>query len=421
MGQNGMESTRYIRPAAVYARLRERGPVAWCQLNGSRQVVASLTQVPCQSWRETLQSLRPVLTGQVRPPAWRAFASETGTAPATMGHASLLPGAIGWFGYEAGAWFEPMRTPRSSRPLPDAWWGLVAEYAVFDAADRLLGMSPGLVGETYIFSPKPAAPTGRFRPATDRAEYENGVRAVLGHLRAGDCYQVNLARQLVVDEPGDPLHVWLRLRASNPARRGMLIETPFGAVVSNSPERLLSTSGPNLLSVPIKGTCPLTTPAKTLLRSAKERAELTMIVDLVRSDLGRIAAAGSVRTGPRRVGKIGHVRHAMQRVYAQLGPGYDAFDAVAAVFPPGSVTGAPKVRAMEIIHELEQVPRGVYCGSLGWIGHQALELNVAIRTITIAENTAYLPVGAGIVIGSSPAREFEETELKAVRMLQALC
>lgn len=421
MGQNGMESTRYIRPASVYARLRERGPVAWCEIGDGRQIVASLVQVPCRSWPESLESLRPVLAGQIRPPQWHSFASENAPAPATMGHASPVPGAIGWFGYEAGTWFEPMRGPRVPPPLPDAWWGLVREYAVFDSADRLLGTSPGLLGETYPSLPEIAPPMGRRCANSDRSEYENGVAAVLNHLHAGDCYQVNLARQLRVDSPGDPLQAWLRLRATNPARRGMLIETPFGAVVSNSPERLLQAQGPNLLSVPIKGTCALTTPARTLLRSAKERAELTMIVDLVRSDLGRIAAPGSVRTGPRRVGKIGHVRHAMQRIHARLADGHDALDAVAAVFPPGSVTGAPKVRAMEIIHDLEPVPRGVYCGSLGWIGHNTVELNVAIRTISFVENVAYVPVGAGIVIGSSPAREFEETELKAVRMLASLC
>lgn len=416
-----MQSTTHVHPAAVYAKLRERGPVAWCEFGGSRRVVASLTPVPCGSWAEAHGSLRPVLLGEVRACEVQNVRLENASAAATLSHADPMPGAMGWFGYEAGSWFEPMPSPRSRRALPDCWWGVVTEYAVFDAQDRLTGMTAGLMRDTYIFDESVPPPTGRRRPTADRADYERGVRTVLGHLRAGDCYQVNLARQLLVDAPGDPLHTWLRLRASNPARRGMLIETPFGAVVSNSPELLLRASGTNLLSVPIKGTAALDAPARALLHNPKERAELTMIVDLVRSDLGRIAAAGSVQTNARRVGKVGHVRHAMQRIYARLADGFDALDAVAAVFPPGSVTGAPKVRAMEVIHELEPVPRGVYCGSLGWIGQQTLELNVAIRTITFAENTAHVPVGAGIVMGSQPAREFEETELKAVRMLEALC
>jgi anthranilate/para-aminobenzoate synthase component I len=247
------------------------------------------------------------------------------------------------------------------------------------------------------------------------------VGRVLAHLRAGDCYQVNLSRRLIVSSPGDPFLAWLRLRASNPARRAILVETPVGAIVSNSPELLLRARGRRLLSVPIKGTAPLGSPPISLLRSAKERAELTMIVDLVRSDLGRVAAPGSVEAGPRRVGPVGHVLHAMQRVQARLEDGKTGIDAIEALFPPGSVTGAPKVRAMELIAELESCARGAYCGAIGMIGGERVDLNVAIRTVSFVGGEAHVQVGAGIVIGSSPEREFEETELKARRMLEALC
>ena len=422
MRRNGMESTTRILPAAVYCRLRERSAVAWCEFGRDYHVVAALSAVPCGSRAELEHTLRQVLHGvHVAPQLWRATARGR-REHATLGHAPRLPAAMGWLGYEAGSWFERMPSPVAARSLPDAWWGLVTEYALFDHEDQLLGMSSRLCDETFVPSSPSVPPrTGARRAPAAGASYQSGVRTILKHLRAGDCYQVNLARQVVVDTPGDPLHAWLRLRTTNPARRAMLIETPYGAIVSNSPELLLSVRGTALLSVPIKGTSPLAEPSGRLLRSPKERAELTMIVDLVRSDLGRVATPGSVRAGPRRVGRVGHVHHAMQRVYATLAEGKDAVDALAAIFPPGSVTGAPKVRAMEIIRNLERVPRGVYCGALGWVGSEALELNVAIRTITFAHGVATIPVGAGIVIGSDPEREFAETELKAARMLEALC
>jgi anthranilate/para-aminobenzoate synthase component I len=240
---------------------------------------------------------------------------------------------------------------------------------------------------------------------------------------------VNLARRIRVRHAGDAFDAWRRIRAANPARRAMLVESPWGAVISNSPELLLDVRDRRLLSVPIKGTAPrvartgcrMPPEVEALLRSPKERAELTMIVDLVRADLGRVAAPGSVRAGPRRVGPVGHVWHAMQRVEATLADGRDAVDAFAAVFPAGSVTGAPKLRAMEVIRALEPVPRGVYCGALGWFGAGGRAWwNVAIRTITLAAGEADLHVGAGIVLGSRPAREYEETELKARAMLRAL-
>ncbi len=326
-------------------------------------------------------------------------------------------GAVGWLAYEAGAWFELMPRPVTPPTLPLAWWGHVAAWARFDRHGRRVAGNAPLASTA---APAARPPEGRLVERPDPRQFTEGVRAVLDHLRRGDAYQVNLSRRLVVSHPGDPLDAWLRLRALNPARRAMLIETPGGAVVSNSPELLLRQRGAQLLSVPIKGTAPVGASRQALLASPKERAELTMIVDLVRADLGRVAATGTVRAGPRRVGRVGHLWHAMQRVHARLDDGRDTIDAIAALFPPGSVTGAPKVRAMELIRALEPVPRGVYCGSLGWLGPGGCELNVAIRTIQFVGREAHVHVGAGIVIGSDPERELLETEVKAERMLQAL-
>lgn len=359
---------------------------------------------------------------------WRDYARSALSRPAPEG-VPFAGGLVGWFGYEAGPWTGRAPAPAASSGLPDAWLGEARAAACFDRATgacTLAGDADAVESLRAALAdcppaPPPASPRGRRVPHDDRARYEAGVRRILGHLRAGDCYQVNLSRRVDVIDPGDPLDAWLRLRARNPARRAMLIETPAGAVVSNSPELMLAVRGGRALSVPIKGTAPRTEGPERLLRSPKERAELTMIVDLVRADFGSVAAPGTVWAGPRRVGAVGHVWHAMQRVGCTLADGMDAVDAFAALFPAGSVTGAPKLRAMQVIRELEEGPRGVYCGAMGWFGGGGEAWwNVAIRTITYIGGAASFHVGAGLVIGSDPAREWAETELKALRMAEAL-
>lgn len=398
-------------PSALYSALRTRGPAFWADVGRRWTVVAPLSDV-----------------GPVGPDTWRAPARAALARP-SPGDLPFAGGLVGWFGYEAGAWVERMPPPVAPPPLPLAWLGEARAAACLDRtsgrwhvagdADAVASIEAAMAAAPPPREPGP--PGGRRVPKDDRARYEAGVRRILAHLRAGDCYQVNLSREVVVEDAGDPLDAWLRLRARNAARRAMLIETPAGAVVSNSPELLLSVRDGRALSVPIKGTAPRSAPPEGLLRSPKERAELTMIVDLVRADLGRVAAPGTVRAGPRRVGGVGHVWHAMQRVTCDLAEGRDAVDAFAAVFPAGSVTGAPKIRAMETIRDLEEGPRGVYCGAMGWFaGGGRAFWNVAIRTVTLREGRASLHVGAGIVLGSDPAREWEETELKARRMLEAL-
>lgn len=398
------EGTRRPPPEAVYARIRAAGPSFWADRGRRWCVLGKLdgaSLVDATSWRA---AARRVLS---------------------RGRTSHLPfegGLVGWFAYEAGRHFE--RMPRSDTgPLPEIWLAECGEFACHDRESgawyATSGLVPALAGAEPIAAPPP--PSGRLVRADDRLEYENGVARILAHLRRGDCYQVNLARRLSVVDPGCPFDAWRRLRSSNPSRRGMLVETSDGAVVSNSPELLLAARGGRLLSVPIKGTAPLTAAPERLLASEKERAELTMIVDLVRSDLNRVARTGSVRAARRRVGRVGHVWHAMQRVGARLRPDRDASDAFAAIFPPGSVTGAPKIRAMEVIRDLEPVPRGVYCGAMGWFGPGGdAWWNVAIRTIQFAGGAAIVHAGAGIVLASDPTREYDETVLKAQRLLAAL-
>lgn len=393
-------------PSALFLSLRSEGPAMWADWGRDSAILAPLLPLPDPT-AGTWQGL--------------ARSAVVPEAPALSG------GVCGWFGYEAGAWMERQPVPAATPPLPLVWLGRAPAMATWRAGRWRVagevGAADGLRARLAAAGPPPplGAGAGRVVGAGDPEAYRRGVRRALAHLRAGDCYQVNLARTLEVEGVGDPLAIWRRLRQLNPARRSVLLETPHGAVVSNSPELLLGVRGPRLLSVPIKGTAPLAEDPEHLRRSAKERAELTMIVDLVRADLGRVARPGSVRAGPRRVGRVGHVWHAMRRVEAELAAGRDGVDAFAAVFPAGSVTGAPKVRAMEILRDLEAGPRGVYCGALGWFGSDGgAAWNVAIRTISVVGGHAWVQVGAGIVLGSDPERELAETTLKARRLLDAM-
>ncbi len=401
-----------VDPERACAALRAEGPVFHADVSRGVSVVGPLVD-----------------EGPLTRGTWRVLAEDALSAPG-VADVAFHPVRVGWFSYEAGAWMDDVAVDARPAPLPEGWLGrcdafLVREpggarvvgrpEAAVALAERLRAGAPEL--------PPARPPTGRPVPVEDRARFEAGVRRVRAHLRAGDCYQVNLARRLEVEDAGDPFDAWRRLRARNPARRAMFVETPRGAVVSNSPELLLSVRGGTARSVPIKGTAPRGESPEPLRRSAKERAELTMIVDLVRADLGRVAAPGTVVTGPRRVGGVGHVWHAMQEVRCRLADGRSAADAFAAVFPAGSVTGAPRIRATEIIRDLEDSARGVYCGALGWFGADGTAWwNVAIRTITFSPGgRASFHVGAGIVLGSRPEREYEETELKAARLRGALC
>lgn len=340
---------------------------------------------------------------------------------------------VACFTYEGGALFEQMPAPLAESGLPPVWLGQIEAAFLWDHHGLRIQGRPGAVERLAalppVSTPAPPAATGRARRLTTPAQFRRGVRTILDHLRSGDCYQVNLARELRVTHAGDPLDAWRRLRRQNPARRGFYLEMPHATVVSNSPELLLEARRGRVRSAPIKGTAPRLADrdasraeALRLLQSPKERAELTMITDLVRSDLARVVLADSLSATPRRVGAVGHVWHAIREVRGTLAPGRDALDAFGVLFPAGSVTGAPKVRAMELIRALEPGPRGAYCGSIGWFGSDSsARFNVAIRTITFRGGEASLHVGAGIVLGSDPEREYAETELKAARMLESLC
>jgi para-aminobenzoate synthetase component I len=271
-----------------------------------------------------------------------------------------------------------------------------------------------------------ASPTlARWHTSLDRIAFEQRVTTILEHIGAGDCYQVNLTRRLTCEQAVDPVALFAALERCNPSPHGALLrmggasDVPAMAVVSASPERFLSWRGRDVETRPIKGTA---TNPTTLAGSAKDRAENVMIVDLARNDLGRVCEPGSVAV-PALCELEAHpgLHHLVSTVRGQRRAGTGVGALVRATFPPASVTGAPKPRVMQIIEDLEPVPRGVYCGAVGWIDTErdAGDLNVAIRTFTVADGSTHLGVGAGIVADSEPGAEWAETELKAARLLAA--
>jgi para-aminobenzoate synthetase component 1 len=254
------------------------------------------------------------------------------------------------------------------------------------------------------------------------------VQRAIDYIRAGDVFQVNLSQRLSTEWSGDAFGLYARLRRESPAPFAALVRLGGADVISASPERFLSRRGDAIETRPIKGTRPRSADAAAdrrqalaLRSSAKDVAENVMIVDLARNDLGRIAEFGSVSV--RELCALeSHpgVHHLVSTVAARTRAGVSASDVIRATFPPGSVTGAPKVRALEIIEELEPVRRGPYCGAIGWFGpHEQLELSVAIRTLVAARGALHLHVGGAVTADSEPAGEWQETMHKAARLLVA--
>ncbi len=263
----------------------------------------------------------------------------------------------------------------------------------------------------------------------DRPGFLEAIRHGIEYVHAGDCFQVNLAQRLLARPPLPPLGLYARLRQRNPAPFAGYFDLGEAVLLSASPERFLRLEAGEVETRPIKGTRPRgATPeedrrqAEELLRSLKDRAENIMIIDLLRNDLGRVCQYGTVRVeAVCRLESYRYVHHLVSEVRGRLRPGLGAVDLLRAAFPGGSVTGAPKVRAMEIIAELEPTVRGPYCGSLGYLGFDgSMDTSILIRTFTLAGGWLQFPVGGGIVADSTPEGEYVETLHKARGLLLAL-
>ena len=262
-----------------------------------------------------------------------------------------------------------------------------------------------------------------------QAGYERAVERIVDYICAGDVFQVNLSQRLLAAYHRDPCELYLQLRKLTPATFGAFFDAGDFHVISASPERFLSITNGRVEARPIKGTRKMFgdaladhSAADELLQSPKERAENTMIVDLLRNDLSRVCEADSVEVPQLcELESYGYVHHLVSSIEGRLRPQISAEQLLAATFPGGSVTGAPKVRAMEIITELEQVPRGAYCGALGYVSASGdIDLSILIRTATLAGGWLQIPVGGGVVSASDPAAEYEETWAKAEPFLRVL-
>ncbi len=262
-----------------------------------------------------------------------------------------------------------------------------------------------------------------------RDAYAAAFRRVHDYIRAGDCYQVNLAQCFAAPAAGDPWLAYQALRIINPAPYSAFLNTPHGTVMSASPERFLKLERGHVESKPIKGTRPRAGHprldadlAEALRASEKDRAENVMIVDLLRNDLSKNCELGSVRV-PKlfEIESFATVHHLVSTVAGRLRQGRDALDLLRGCFPGGSITGAPKLRAMQIIEELEPCRRGVYCGAIGYIGCDGnMDLNIAIRTLVYSGGAIRFWAGGGIVADSRLEDEYQETFDKAAAMLRLL-
>jgi para-aminobenzoate synthetase component I len=357
-------------------------------------------------------------------------------------------GAIGYFGYDLGRRLERLPSLAvDDEQLPELAVGLYDWAVVIDhlerrtwlaAADRTPRASQQWRQLIERFS-KPAAERTRaplrtlspIRSNMTREQYAVAFDRIKRYIEDGDCYQVNLAQRFEVRVSGDPWTAYQALRVLNPAPHAAYLNLPFAQVLSASPERFLQLREGRVETRPIKGTRPRAghprldaERAQELRASAKDRAENVMIVDLLRNDLAKSCRPGSVRV-PRlfEVESFASVHHLVSTVTGELAAGRDALDLLRGCFPGGSITGAPKMRAMQIIEELEPQRRGVYCGSIGYIGYDgAMDTNIAIRTATYRNGHARFWAGGGIVADSVVAEEYQETLDKAgpfLRMMEA--
>jgi anthranilate synthase component 1 len=375
----------------------------------------------------------------------------------------LAGGAVGYLGYGAARWFEPaLNKPnlkRFSNSSADAFLMFFRTVVLFDRAQQTTEIisivftdestnENGLnqqyesalaeiqrTQEQLTHVPQRGAKSLSKGSATEvssnmtRADFEKGVAEIKEYILSGDCYQVVLSQRFSRATTADAVSIYRALRESNPAPYTYLLKSGNDAIIGASPEMLVRSRDQQLDYRPIAGTRPRgATPeedselAAEMRNDEKELAEHMMLVDLGRNDLGRVAAFGSVKVNELvSVERYSKVQHLVSSLSASLRAGCDRFDALAACFPAGTVTGAPKVRAMEIIDELEPDARGVYAGAVLYIDYaDNLDSCIAIRTIELKGNIASVQAGAGIVADSVAEFEFEETKHKAQALLRAI-
>jgi anthranilate synthase component I len=375
----------------------------------------------------------------------------------------FVGGAVGYAGYDMVRYYERLpNAPPDDRGLPDLLFGIYDSMVIFDHVRKTIK----IVCHAHVDQQNPQAayadacrridemvsvlshprltavtdvapdtmPTISFRSSMEKEEFENAVRACKEYIRAGDIFQVVLSQRLCVETHADPFNIYRALRVVNPSPFMFYLKTPYCQLVGSSPEIMCRVQDGVMVNRPLAGTRRRGRTDEEdkaleaeMLADPKERAEHIMLVDLGRNDIGRVAELGSVRlTDVMTVERYSHVMHISSNVTGKLAPGKSAFDALRATLPVGTVSGAPKVRAMEIIDEFEKTRRGPYAGAVGYIDFAGnMDTCIALRTLVIQTvspslHRVFIQVGAGIVADSDPELEFAETINKAKGMLRAI-
>ncbi len=366
-------------------------------------------------------------------------------------------GLVGYFGYETIGYIEPRLKPGLNKPdtldTPDILLMVSEDLVVFDnltgklqlithadpkepeALERAVARLDEWVSRLHGSFSYPDEPGGQRISETDfisgftREGFEQAVRHIKEYIVAGDVMQVVLSQRLSIPYRGEPLSVYRALRCLNPSPYMYHLNLQDFHIVGSSPEILVRLEGGTVTVRPIAGTRPRgASPEedlaleRELLADPKELAEHLMLIDLGRNDVGRVAEIGTVRvTDQMIIERYSHVMHIVSNVVGTIRSGVDAFDVLRATFPAGTVSGAPKIRAMEIIAELEPVKRGIYSGAVGYIGWSGnLDTAIAIRTAVIKDGQLHVQAGAGIVHDSVPEREWEETMNKGRALFRAV-
>ncbi|WP_299792499.1 aminodeoxychorismate synthase component I [uncultured Shewanella sp.] len=354
-------------------------------------------------------------------------------------------GAVGCFSYDLGRQIEPLPdTAAKDIDLPEMNVGLYPWALIFDRFQRswilthyhgdaalettldklhsLLDSNEGPEKQTFSL-------TARWQPQITKADYITKFNKIQSYLSSGDCYQINLTQRFSASYKGDEWNAYLKLRETNRAPFSAFIRLEHSAMLSISPERFIQLSDGHIQSKPIKGTRPRfdddeadLASAQQLIASEKDRAENLMIVDLLRNDVGKVARAGSVNVPHLfNIESFPAVHHLVSTVTAELDPRFQASDLLRASFPGGSITGAPKIRAMEIIEELEPSRRSLYCGSIGYISQDGrMDTSITIRTLVADGNNIHCWAGGGIVADSNVDDEYQETYDKVSKILPVL-
>jgi anthranilate synthase component I len=377
-----------------------------------------------------------------------SIASEAGPIPFTGGF-------VGYFGYDLIRLVERLpHRPPDPFDLPIALLARFDTLVLFDHAhQRVLAIANEIEGEIDVSAAErdlarlsalltegvggggvampgqPPGPAATDLPSLDSASFRLAVLKAKDHIAAGDIFQVVLARRWRVPRRIEPFALYRALRMVNPSPYMVLLEAPGVSLVGASPEMLVRKQGRRIETRPIAGTRPRGMDAEgdrrlaeDLLADPKERAEHVMLVDLGRNDLGRVAVPGSVRVPTfMEIEHYSHVMHLVSSVEAELEEGKDGLDALLSCFPAGTVSGAPKIRAMEIIDELETEARGPYAGAVGYLSFSGdLDTCIAIRTLVVRDGETSVTAGAGIVADSDPVKEEQETKSKAAALLAAV-